>query len=477
MDRIIRIALTATVMVLVFSGLMVFAALSYHHFFEEFQNQIVRDNQAVGRQLLRYFSEASPSELSEKIMSKCQQTRLPNAGFIWAVSSDGKLLASPKTVTDIPKNLCSAHVADLNGDHIRPFTDLPTHQPFEGLFYRGKTLDIISVLPIKNTGFRLLVHQNTEAFRQQAIHMIFPFLIMGGIIAFITGCFIYVLSHRIIGKKYEHQLKDMVEDLRVQKGKSDKLLSNILPDSVTEILRKKGHTLPESYENVTVFYSDIIGFDQIASEADPKILIDELDDIFAAFDNIMERNQCERIRTIGDAYLAVCGMPGKNGCHAKNIVKSAIEILEYFNSRNLNGEMEWMLRIGIHSGRVVGGIVGMRKYVYDVFGDTIHTALQIRNTSLPMRINISESTHELVKDLFSFTSGESAQVSGKDRIKTFFISKEENGASIIDIFKAGRERKAQSRFHMIDRSGLSKKRNRFRIAIEPGYKFRNIYMG
>ncbi len=104
---------------------------------------------------------------------------------------------------------------------------------------------------------------------------------------------------------------------------------------------------------MTVYFSDIVGFTKKSVELDPKFLIDELNDIFTAFDNIVEKNHCERIKTIGDAYLCVCGMPEENPNHAKNIVKSAIEIIEYLKIRNQNTKNQWEIRVVIHKGRVV----------------------------------------------------------------------------------------------------------------------------
>jgi len=151
------------------------------------------------------------------------------------------------------------------------------------------------------------------------------------------------------------------------------------------------------------------------------VLINELNEIFTSFDDIMERFGCERIKTIGDAYLAVCGMPDKNENHAVNMLQAAIEIKKYLYHRNKSSEIEWKVRIGIHSGKVVGGIVGVRKYIYDVFGDTINTTARMESNSESMRINISETTHHLVKDKFSFVGREPMEIKGKGLMKMYFL--------------------------------------------------------
>ena len=208
--------------------------------------------------------------------------------------------------------------------------------------------------------------------------------------------------------------------LALEKAKSDKLLLNILPARVANDLKETGETQPELFEHVTVYFSDIVGFTNSSSRMEANFLLKELNDIFTAFDNIIEKNQCERIKTIGDAYLCVCGMPEENPHHAENIVNSAIEIIKYLQQRNQVSKTKWEIRIGIHTGRVVGGVVGIKKYIYDVFGDTINTVSRMESNSEPMKINISEMTYQIVKDKFKFIERGSFSVKGKGKMKMYF---------------------------------------------------------
>lgn len=217
------------------------------------------------------------------------------------------------------------------------------------------------------------------------------------------------------------ELSKLYADLSTEMEKSDKLLLNILPARIANDLKEKGETSPESFDNVTVFFSDIVGFTEISSDLSPRVLIEELNIIFTAFDNIIETNDCERIKTIGDAYMAVSGMPNPNENHAVNLVRSAIQIIKYLRERNETSEIEWKVRIGLHSGSIVGGIVGVKKYIYDVFGDTVNSASRMESNSEVMKINISETTYELVKNNFNFIERPALDVKGKGKMKMWFV--------------------------------------------------------
>ncbi|NOQ26695.1 MAG: PAS domain-containing protein [Bacteroidales bacterium] len=226
------------------------------------------------------------------------------------------------------------------------------------------------------------------------------------------------ITHIKLQEEYIKKQKLIIEK---EKEKSDNLLLNILPKSIADDLKRTGKTVPEVFENVTVLFSDLVGFTKKSSDLEPNFLINELNDIFTVFDNISEKNNCERIKTIGDAYLMVSGMPKEDPKHAENAVKSALEIIKYLNDRNKVSEYKWEIRVGIHTGKVVGGVVGIKKYIYDVFGDTINTASRMESTSEPMRINVSEVTYNLVKDKFNFIERNLINVKGKGSMKMHFV--------------------------------------------------------
>jgi len=222
--------------------------------------------------------------------------------------------------------------------------------------------------------------------------------------------------------RQNEELSEAYREITREKEKSDRLLLNILPVRVAEDLKLTGHTTPETFENVTVAFADLVGFTNLSAELEPKVLIDELNEIFTGFDLIIERNDCERIKTIGDAYLAVSGMNSGHDRHARNIADAALEMVNFLDKRNDGRHIRWQVRVGIHSGKVVGGVVGIKKYIYDVFGDTINTACRMEQNSEPMKINISEATRLGIGDGYELVERGEFQVKGKGGMKMFFVT-------------------------------------------------------
>lgn len=204
--------------------------------------------------------------------------------------------------------------------------------------------------------------------------------------------------------------------LKKEKKRSDELLLNILPANVAEELKEKGSAEAKQFDNVTVIFTDFVNFTGISQKMTPSELVAEIHKIFTAFDYIIEKNGLEKIKTIGDAYLAVCGMPSKNEKHAENTINAAKEIINYIKSNSI-----FNIRVGIHTGTVVAGIVGVKKYAYDIWGDTVNTASRLENTSEPGKINVSESTYLLAKDSFSFEYRGKVAIKNKDAINMYFV--------------------------------------------------------
>jgi class 3 adenylate cyclase len=232
-----------------------------------------------------------------------------------------------------------------------------------------------------------------------------------------------------------NRLFEVNEELSREKGKSEKLLLNILPPQVAEELKTLGQSRPVLFENVTVLFTDIVGFTSKSAMIPPSVLIGELNVIFTAFDNIIERNHCERIKTIGDAYLAISGINKEQSDHVANILKSALEIIEYLKERNKTSEHYWEVRAGVHTGSIVGGIVGVKKYIYDIFGDTVNTTSRLEQHSEPMKINVSSEVYALTENRFDFVVRNATELKGKGVQKMYFLegqkgADDKNGAVI-----------------------------------------------
>jgi class 3 adenylate cyclase len=190
---------------------------------------------------------------------------------------------------------------------------------------------------------------------------------------------------------------------------------------VLQEFKEFGTTTPSFYDEVSVMFLDFVGFTRMAVSKQPKQLISELNEIFSTFDQITEHHSCERIKTIGDAYLAVANMPSPNPDHALDITNAAIKILRYLRRRNLTHPIEWTCRIGIHTGSVVGSVVGIRKYIYDVFGDGVNTASRMQSLSEPMQITVSERTYQIIKNAIPCVPRGEVEIKGAERMSAYQV--------------------------------------------------------
>jgi len=242
----------------------------------------------------------------------------------------------------------------------------------------------------------------------------------------IVGLMVIVV---IISRNYKRQQRSNTlltktnSLLTTEKKRSDDLLLNILPSEVAEELKDKGSADAKLFEEVTVLFTDFVSFTKVSERLTPKELVKELDTCFKAFDEITSKYNIEKIKTIGDAYLAVCGLPLANPNHAENIVRAAIEINAFMQGRVAKlGNSTFEIRIGIHSGSVVAGIVGVKKFAYDIWGDTVNTAARMEQNSEAGKINISQTTYELVKDKFNCEYRGEIEAKNKGEMKMYFIN-------------------------------------------------------
>jgi class 3 adenylate cyclase len=213
-------------------------------------------------------------------------------------------------------------------------------------------------------------------------------------------------------ESYSKMSEKHTRELRLEKERVEKLLLNIMPRSVYEEMKDFGTTTPQRFDSASVMMLDFVGFTDMAISQDPSGLITELNDMFTAFDRIVELFGCERIKTIGDAYMAVSGVPDANPDHAHNVARVALRIKRYLARRNAAHAEPWLCRIGINTGPLIGSIVGIQKYVYDIFGPGVNLAARMESHSEPMQITLCEETYELLKDAFACTRRGEFEIKG-----------------------------------------------------------------
>jgi class 3 adenylate cyclase/tetratricopeptide (TPR) repeat protein len=206
-----------------------------------------------------------------------------------------------------------------------------------------------------------------------------------------------------------------------EKQKSDELLLNILPVEVANELKEQGQAMAQQFDEVTVLFTDFVNFTSISEQLSAQELVSELHFHFKNFDEIIERNGLEKIKTIGDAYMAVSGLPVSDAKHAQKAIRAALEIQTFVRAQQTVKAQPFEIRIGLHSGPVVAGIVGVKKFAYDIWGDTVNTAARMESSSEPGKINISGATFELVKNEYLCQHRGKITAKNKGEIDMYFV--------------------------------------------------------
>ena len=212
------------------------------------------------------------------------------------------------------------------------------------------------------------------------------------------------LSSAIRNAERFKEINSLYAELDAEKHKSDQLLLNVLPVEIAEELKNNGKVEPLYYDCVSVLFTDFKGFTQLSEKMTPRELVDELDYCFSYFDRVMDKYSMEKLKTIGDSYMCAAGIPKPRPTHAFDAVLAAIEIRQFMDLRKMHKAQQniayWDIRIGIHSGPILAGVIGNKKFSYDVWGDTVNTASRMESSGVPGNINISQATFELVRDFF-----------------------------------------------------------------------------
>ena len=248
----------------------------------------------------------------------------------------------------------------------------------------------------------------------------------------------------------EREVMMRTEELRAEKKRSDALLLNILPEEVAEELKSKGETAAKLIDQVTILFTDFKGFTTLSERMGPQELVRDLNECFSAFDRICVRHNVEKIKTIGDSYMAAGGLPRTNSTHAVDVINAALEMRDFIAEGKAKkaaaGLPFFEIRIGVHTGPVVAGIVGVKKFQYDIWGDTVNIASRMESSGEVGQVNISEATYALVKNAvkvngewsmanthsptsihhspaFTFTPRGKVQAKGKGEMEMYFVNR------------------------------------------------------
>ncbi|MEG3941617.1 MULTISPECIES: adenylate/guanylate cyclase domain-containing protein [unclassified Microcoleus] len=218
------------------------------------------------------------------------------------------------------------------------------------------------------------------------------------------------------------KLQTAYQQLELEQGKSEELLLNILPAAIALRLKDNEHNIAESFAEVTVMFADIVGFTELSSRISATAVVEVLNDIFSAFDHLADRHGLEKIKTIGDAYMVVGGLPTPREDHAEAIANMAIDMLHEIRLLSLEHSEPFSIRIGISSGPVVAGVIGLKKFIYDLWGDTVNIASRMESHGITGCIQVTAETYEILKDKYTFQKRGAIQIKGKGYMVTYLLT-------------------------------------------------------
>jgi len=229
------------------------------------------------------------------------------------------------------------------------------------------------------------------------------------------------ISATLDRKRLRDRERAYLKKLQIEQEKSEKLLLNILPQLVAERLKKGEKSIADSFSDVTVLFSDLVGFTELSTGISASDLVEKLNQIFLAFDGLTEKHGLEKIKTIGDAYMLVGGVPTPRSDHVEVVADMALGMLREIEKLNQDNQENFKIRVGIHTGPVVAGVIGKNKFTYDLWGDTVNVASRMESQGIPDCIQVSQTTYSRIKDKFHFEQRGPIDVKGKGKMETYLL--------------------------------------------------------
>ena len=226
-------------------------------------------------------------------------------------------------------------------------------------------------------------------------------------------------------EEHHHHLEELVRartrELFAEKQTSERLLLNVLPGPIAERLKHDDGVIVDRFEQVTVLFADIVGFTRLSATTSPEALVTMLDELFTRFDRLAERHGLEKIKTIGDCYMAVAGIPGAMADHARVMTRMGLDMLAEVADYGRATGVPLEIRVGVHSGSVVAGVIGRKKFIYDLWGDTVNTASRMESHGVPGRVHLTEVTAALLGDAFTLEPRGAIEIKGKGAMTTYLV--------------------------------------------------------
>jgi adenylate cyclase len=221
---------------------------------------------------------------------------------------------------------------------------------------------------------------------------------------------------------FVHQKDLALSLLRIEQEKSESLLLNILPKEIAAILKNENRTIADHFDGASILFADMVGFTPLTAQMEPREMVDLLNEVFTHFDSLVDKYDLEKIRTIGDSYMAASGVPRPRPDHAQAIARMALDMQAYIRGNAACARRNLDFRIGINSGPVVAGVIGRKKFIYDLWGDAVNTASRMESHGLPGKIQITGETYELLKDEFICEPRGTVLVKGKGEMQTWYLT-------------------------------------------------------
>jgi guanylate cyclase len=220
---------------------------------------------------------------------------------------------------------------------------------------------------------------------------------------------------------FAHQRNAALTALRAEQAKSENLLLNILPKEIAAILKNENRTIADHYDGASILFADMVGFTPLTAQMQPREMVDLLNHVFSYFDSLVDKYGLEKIRTIGDSYMVASGVPKPRSDHAQALAHMALDIQQYVRSDPICLSQHLDFRIGINSGPVVAGVIGRKKFIYDLWGDAVNTASRMESHGTPGEIQLTRATYELLKDQFVCRQRGTIPVKGKGEMETWYL--------------------------------------------------------